>query len=206
VSWLLVATGALVALGAAVAIGARGTRTAGLGALVALVFTPFVADPLPSSEVLGFRIVAGTLAAYLVVVAARHAGRGSSSPLGLPAAVMTALAAFAAGLGATAVALPSFGPAAALAPGLACLAVAVAPVALARDAFRLGTALLVLANGGLLVRAALVGTAPDLEALIAGGMLVAVAASAAVLAGTAATASAEPASPRGAGGRRRPPA
>jgi hypothetical protein len=206
VSWLLVAAGVLVALGAAVAIGARGTRTAGLGVLVALVFTPFVADPLPSSAVLGFRIVAGTLAAFLMVVAARHAGGASGSPLGLPAAVMTALAAFAAGLGATAVGLPEFGPEAALAPGVACLAVAIAPVALSRDPFRLGTALLILADAGLLVRGSLVGTAPDLEALVAGGMLVAVAAAAAVLAGAGAIASGDPAISRGAAERRRPPA
>lgn len=205
-SWLLVAAGVLVALGAAVAIGARATRTAGLGALVALVFMPFVADPLPPSPVLAFRIVAGTLAAFLLVVAGRRAGDGSGSPLGLPAAVATALAAFAAGLGATAIGLPSFGADEALAAGLACLAVALAPVALTRDAFRLGTALLVLANAGLLVRGALVGTAPALEAVVAGGMLVAVAAAATVLAGSAATASAGPAMPRGAAERRRPPA
>jgi hypothetical protein len=203
---LLVAAGTLVALGAAVAIGARGSGAASLGALVALVFSPFVADPLPSSAALAFRIVAGALAAFLLLVVARRAGSPTGSPLGLPAALATALAAFAAGLGATAVGLPSFGAAAALAPGLACLAVAVAPVARSRDPFRLGAGLLVLANGGLLVRASLVGTPPTLEALLAGGMLVAVAAAILVLAGTVVVATGGLAIPRDALERRRPPA
>ncbi len=114
-TWLLVAAGAAVAFGAAVAVGAGGARTAGLGALVALVFSPFVADPLPPAPVLGFRIVAGVLAGFLLYVAARRAGPASGSPIGLPATVAAAIAAFVAGLGATAVGLPSFGPEAALA-------------------------------------------------------------------------------------------
>jgi hypothetical protein len=210
VSWLLVAAGVLVALGAAVAIGARGTRGAGLGILVALVFAPFVADPLLAAPVLAFRIVAGTLAAFLVLVAGRRSEDAGGSPLGLPAALTTAAAGYVAGLGATAVGLPAFGTPEALAPGLACLAVAVAPVALARDPLRLGAALLVLASGSLLVRTALAGVPPALETLLAGGMLVAVAAAVVVLAATTATAEgragARRPAPRGVAERRRPPA
>jgi hypothetical protein len=210
VSWLLVAAGVLVALGAAVAIGARGTRAAALGVLVTLVFTPFVAEPLPAAPELAFRIVAGTLAAFLVLVAGRRLEDAGGSPLGLPAAFATAAAGFVAGLGATAVGLPSFGAPEALAPGLACLAVAIAPVALAREPFRLGAALLVLASAGLLVRASLVGTPAALETLLAGGMLVAVAVAVVVLAATAATAEGRAggprAAPRGVVERRRPPA
>ena len=204
-TWLLVATGAAVAFGAAVAVGAGGARTAGLGALVALVFSPFVADPLPPAPVLGFRIVAGGGGGGLLAVAARRAGPASGSPIGLPATVAAAIAAFVAGLGATAVGLPSFGPQAAVAAGLACVAVAVAPVALARDAFRLGAGLLVLLNAALLLRAGLVGTPPALDALVAGAALVAIAVAVMELAGSAATAAGELAIPDAVIDRRRPP-
>ncbi len=188
---LLVAAGAVVALGAAVAIGARAGRGSALGLLVALVFAPFVAEPLPAIEVAAFRIVAGVLATFLALVASRRAGPAASSPIGLPAALAAAAAAFVAGLGATAVGLPGFGPAAALAAGLATLVVAAPPIALARDPFRLGIASVVLLNGGLLIRAGLAGTPTGLESLIAGAALVALAAAAVVLVGSAATAAGE---------------
>jgi hypothetical protein len=185
---LLVAAGVAVALGAAVAIGAQGTRTASLGLLATLVLAPFVADPLPELAPAAFRVVAGTLAAFLVVVASRRADPADTSPLGLPAALAAAVAAFVAALGATAVGLPAFGPAAALGAGLAGLVVALGPLALAREGHRLGVAAIVLVNAALLLRAAFAGTPPALESLLAGVAVVAVAAGAYVLAGTAATA------------------
>ena len=185
---LLVAAGALVAVGAAVAVGARDPRGAVLGALVALVFAPFVADPLPASPELAFRIVAGILAAFLLLVAARGAGGEAPPPLGLPATLAAAAAAFAAGLGATAVGLPAFGPGAALAAGLACFAVAIPSVMRAGAPFQLGTALVVLLGGGLLVRGGLVGTPPALEILVAGAALAALAGTVLALARSAAIA------------------
>lgn len=203
---LLVAAGVLVTLGAGVATGARGARAASLGALVCLVFAPFVAEPLPEIPVALFRIVAGVLAAFLLLVAGRRAGDESGSPLGLPATLAAAAAAFAAGLGATAVGLPAFGPSAAVAAGLACLAVALLPVIRARDAFRLGTALVVLANAGLLLRSGLSGTPAALEVLVGGAALVGLAAAVVTLVGTAATATGDLAIPGDAIERRRPPA
>jgi hypothetical protein len=206
VTVLLVAAGAVVALGAGVATGARGARAASIGALACLVFVPFVADPLPEMPVALFRIVAGALAAFLLLVAGRRADDESASPLGLPATLAAAAAAFVAGLGATAVGLPSFGPSAAVGAGLACLAVALPPVIRARDAFRLGTALVVLANAGLLLRSGLSGTSPALEVLVGGAALVALAAAVLALADTAATATGGLAIPGDAVERRHPPA
>jgi hypothetical protein len=206
VTLLLVAAGALVALGAGVATGARGARAASLGALASLVFVPFVADPLPEIPVGLFRIVAGVLAAFLLLVAGRRATDESASPLGLPATLATAAAAFVAGLGATAVGLPSFGPSAAVGAGLACLAVALPPVIRARDAFRLGTALVVLANAGLLLRTGLSGASPALEVLVGGAALVALAAAVLALAGVAVAATGALTIPGDAVERRRPPA
>ena len=203
---LLVAAGALVALGAAVATGARGARAASIGALACLVFVPFVADPLPEMPVALFRIVAGALAAFLLLVAGRRADDESASPLGLPATLAAAAAAFVAGLGATAVGLPSFGPGAAVGAGLACLAVALPPVIRARDAFRLGTALIVLANACLLLRTGLSGTSPALEVLVGGAALVGLAAAVLALVDTAATATGGLAIPGDAVERRHPPA
>lgn len=194
-TWLLAAAGAVVVLGAGVAVGARDVRTATGGALVALVFAPFVADPVPSSPELAFRIVAGVLTAFLLLVAARDAGDEAPPPLGLPGTLAAAAAAFVAGLGATAVGLPAFGPSAALAAGLACMAVATPSVARAGTPFRLGMALIVLLGGGLLVRAGLVGTPPALEALVAGAALAGLAGAVLALGRSAAVAAARGAAP-----------
>jgi hypothetical protein len=206
VTVLLVAAGALVALGAGVATGARGARAASVGALACLVFAPLVSEPLPDTPVALFRLVAGVLAAFLLLVAARRAGEDSASPLGLPATLAAAAAAFVAGLGATAVGLPAFGPGAAVGAGLACLAVALVPVMRTRDAFRLGSALLVLANAGLLLRSGLSGTAPALEILVGGVALVALAAAIVTLAGMTGTVAGDRAIPGDAVERHRPPA
>jgi hypothetical protein len=206
VTVLLVAAGALVALGAGVATGARSPRAASVGALACLVFMPFVADPLPDFPVALFQIVAGVLAAYLLLVTSRRADEASASPLGMPAAVAVVAAAYVAGLGATAVGLPSFGSSAAVGAGLACLAVALPPVIRARDAFRLGTALVVLANAGLLLRSGLSGSAPALEVLVGSGALVALATAVLTLAGLAAMATGALAIPSDAVERRPPPA
>jgi hypothetical protein len=181
VTWLLVAAGVVVAGGAAIAVAGRDPRLATGGALVALVFSPFVADPLPGTPELAFRVVAGVLAAYLLVLAARHAGDAASPPLGVPATLAAGAAAFVAGLGSQAVGLPAFGPTAALAAGLACLVIVVPPLARASGAFRLGIALVILLGGGLLVHGGMAGTPPPLELLAGGLALVLVAATAAAL-------------------------
>lgn len=203
---LLVAAGALVALGAGIATGARGARASTVGALACLTFAPFVAEPLPEVPVVLFRIVAGVLAAFLLLVADRRAGEEAASPLGLPATLAAAAAAFVAGLGATAVGLPAFGPGAAVAAGLASLAVALPPVIRGHDAFRLGTALVLLANAGLLLRSGLSGTPSALEVLVGGAALVGLAAAVVTLAGAAATATGNLAIPGDVVERRRPPA
>ncbi|HSW42078.1 MAG TPA: hypothetical protein VLM76_06185 [Patescibacteria group bacterium] len=203
-SVLLIAAGALVALGAGVATGARGARAASLGALACLVFAPFVADPDFDLPVALFRIVAGVLAGFLLLVASRRAGDESGSSLGLPATLAAVAGAFAAGLGATAVGLPAFGPGAAVGAGLACLAVAVVPAVRARDAFRLGIALIVLANGGLLLRNGLAGTAPPLEVVVGGAALVGLAAAVVTLCGVATRATGDLSIPGDASDRRRP--
>jgi hypothetical protein len=182
---LLVAAGAVVALGAAVAIGAREGRLAVIGLLVALTFTPLVAEPLPAVLPAAFRIVAGTLAAFLMLIAVRRAEPVAASPLGLPAAAFGAAAAFAAGVGATAVGLPAFGPSGAVAGGLASAALAAGSLALARDPVRLGIAAVTLLNAGLLLRAGLAGTPAALEALLSGLTLVALAVAAMALSGAA---------------------
>jgi hypothetical protein len=195
---LLVAAGAVVALAAAVAIGSREGRLAVIGLLVALTFAPFVAEPLPAVLPAAFRIVAGTLAAFLLLIAVRLAEPVAAAQLGLPAAAVGAAAAFAAGLGATAVGLPGFGPAGAVAGGLASAAVATGSLTLSRDPVRLGIAAVTLLNAGLLLRAGFAGTPPALEALLGGLALVALAATAlacahaAVAAGDAPGAAAPP--------------
>jgi hypothetical protein len=183
---LLLVAGALVGLGAAVATGARDARTASLGLVGLLVMAPFVADPLSAPLPLAFGVVAGILAGFLVYVAARRAPDGAPPTLGLPATIGAAAAGFAAGIGATAVTLPRLGPDAALAAGLAALAVAIGPIAIARDPFRLGSALIVLVASGFLVLTALAGTPAPLTGIASAILVVALAAAVAVVGGGAA--------------------
>ena len=182
---LLLVAGVIVGVGAAVAMGARDARIASLGLLALLVAAPFVADPLPAPVPLAFGVVAGILAGFLVHVAARRVPEGAAPTLGLPATIGAAAAGFAAGIGATAVALPRLGPDAALAAGLAALVVAVGPIAVTRDLFRLGSALIVLVAAGFLVLTALAGTLPPLTGIAAGILLVALAATVAMVGGGA---------------------
>jgi hypothetical protein len=178
---LLVAAGVLAAIGAAVATGARDPRIATLGLAGMLAITPFAADPLPQLLSLAFGAAAGILAAFFMFSAARRLAQPLGPPLGPLAAIATAAAGFAVGLGATAVSLPRGGPDAALAAGLAAVAVAVGPIAVTRDVFRLGTALVVLLDGALLVVEALAGTPDPLVGIAAGVALVVLAAAAGAL-------------------------
>ena len=184
---LLLVAGAIVGIGAAVATGARDARIASLGLVGLLVAAPFVADPLPAPLPLAFGVAAGVLAGFLVFVTARRVPDGPAPTLGLPATLVAAAAGYVAGLGATAVALPRLGPDAALAAGLAALAVAVGPIAVTRDIFRLGPALIVLSTAGTLVLNAVAGTPAPLTGIAAGVLVVALAAGAAVVGSGAAT-------------------
>jgi hypothetical protein len=184
---LLLVAGAIVGIGAAVATGARDARIASLGLVGLLVAAPFVADPLPTPLPLAFGVAAGILAGFLVFVTARRVPDGPAPTLGLPATLVAAAAGYVAGLGATAVALPRLGPDAALAAGLAALAVAVGPIAVTRDIFRLGPALIVLSTAGTLVLNAVAGTPAPLTGIATGVLVVALAAGAAVVGSGAAT-------------------
>ncbi len=199
---LLLAAGALVAIGAAVGTGARDARIASLGLTLMLAATPFVADPLPGPLPLAFGVVAGILAGFLIFVAARRLPNRAGPPLGLPATLGAAAAGFAVGIGATAVALPRLGPDAALAAGLAACAVAVGPIAITRDVFRLGSALIVLVGGAILVLTAFAGTPEPLTGIAAGIVLVALAAALAAVTGGAVTATGGTAVPDDLPGRR----
>src|SRR5450756_1779948 len=194
---LLVAAGALVAIGAAVATGARDARIASLGLAVMLAAAPFVADPLPGPLQLAFAVMAGILAGFLVFVAARRVPNRAGPPLGLPATLGAAAAGFAVGIGATAVALPRLGPATALAAGLAACAVAVGPIAITRDIFRRGSALIVLVGGAILLLTALAGTPEPLTGIATGVVLVALAGAVATVTGGAVAATGGTAIPDG---------
>ncbi len=189
---LLVAASALVALGAAVATGTRDPRMASLGLAGLLVAAPFVADPLPAPLPLAFGGVAAILAGFLVFIAARRTPEGAAPALGLRATLAAAAAGYAAGIGATAVALPRLGPDAALAAGFAVVAVAVVPIAVTRDLFRLASALIALTAAGILVLTALAGTPEPVTAMASGLTVVALAAAAAVVGGSALAVSSTP--------------
>ena len=137
VTWLLVAAGGVVALGAGVAIGARaptrdrrGPPGPGVLALPRRSPSRLARAGLPDRGRGSRRVPAPGR-----VAPCRERRWVAPGP---PAALAVAAAAFAAGLGATAVGLPFFGPTGALAAGLACIVVAIPLVTRVAGRFRLG--------------------------------------------------------------------
>lgn len=184
-----VAAAVAVVLGAVLGTAARSARVALLGLTVVLLFSPFIADPLPDTLPLAIRLVAGTLAGYLLLVTARRATAPVGSPLGTAALLAAAAAAFAAGLQPFTLGLPRLGPDAAMAAGLACLVVALPAVAAARDAFRLGAGLVVALSGTLVLRAALAGSPGPAEEVAIAFAIVTLGGAVAILGSSASAAS-----------------
>lgn len=153
-----VVAAAAVVLGAALGAGARNARIATIGTMAVLLFSPFVAEPLPETLALATRLVGGTLAGYLLLVTARRATAPVGSPLGSATLLAAAAAAAVAGFQPSMLGLARPGPDAAAAAGLACVVLALPALIAARDAFRLGSGLLIGLSGVLLVRASLVGS------------------------------------------------
>ena len=177
---VLVALGVITAAGAVVAVNAREPRFAVLGLLVALVASAYVADPLPGTVSLGARLVGAVLGGYLLWIALRRApAKTAGSRMGWPGASAIAVAAFVAGwlaagaVGGALAAVPGEGPStgltavalvsgsavasAGLGAAFALLALAVAPVVIARDILRLGLGLLLMVAATELLRGAAVG-------------------------------------------------
>lgn len=166
-SALLVVAAFVTVVGALVAVTARDARTAIAGLVASLIAAPLVADPPAGIAALGVQAVAALLGGYLLLVVVGRASRVSRGSLvGLPAEALAAAAAFVIGFGSDGLASTPVGPPLALGAGLALIALAVAPVARAGDALRLGVALTVLVTGAELVRVGLAGTPGPLEQLL----------------------------------------
>jgi hypothetical protein len=172
-----------VVIGAVIAVAARNARTAILGLVAVLLFSPFLADPLGQPLGLAARLVGATLAGYLLWIAGRGGGVWTGgSRLGWPADLVVAVAAAVAGYGSHGLGAPPVGPAFAQATGFALVALSVVPVANGRDVVRVGTGLLLLISGAILVRTALGGTPEALEEVITAGLIAALGGAVAVLA------------------------
>jgi len=172
-----------VVVGAVVAGSAMNARAAILGLVASLVFGPLLADPTAQPLGLAARLVGSILAGYLLWVAARGTGvRTGGSRLGWPAEVLVAAAAAAVGYESHGLGAPADGPALAQAAGFALAALSIAPIANGRDIVRVGTGLLLLASGAILVRTALGGTPDGLEQVVIAGLVAALGGAVAVLA------------------------
>ncbi len=179
---LLVVAAFVTVVGALVAVTARDARTALAGLVASLIAVPLVADPPPGIAALGVRAVAALLGGYLLLVVVGRASRVSRGSLvGLPAEALAAAAAFVIGFGSDGLASTPVGPPLALGAGLALIALAVAPVARAGDALRLGVALTVLISGAELLRVGLAGTPAPLEQLLTAALTLALLVTTAVL-------------------------
>jgi hypothetical protein len=170
-----------VVLGAVVSVSARDARTSVLGLVLAMIASPFLADPLPDTVGLAARLVGAVLAGYLLWIAGRGPdARTGGSRLGWPAELLLAAGAAVVGYGSLGLGAPAGGPAVAQAAGFALAALAVAPILNARDILRVGVGLNLLVSGAILVRTALGGAPDPLEQLVIGGLV-------AVLGGVVAT-------------------
>jgi hypothetical protein len=167
VSLLLAATALVVVAGGIVAVSAREPRVILLGMSVALVGAPFVADPLPAVLPLAARLVAASLAAYLLWVGTRGDPTGNGgSTVGWPVEAFAAAAGFVVGWGTAGLGAPAVGPPAAAAAGFGLATVTVLPIVFARDGSRLGNGLILLLTASSLIRVNLGGTPVALEELI----------------------------------------
>lgn len=171
--------------GAVLAISARDVRSVVLGLLVVLAGAPLVADPWPGPLAALVRIAGALLAVRLVVVGVRGLGPTIGSRIGWPAAAVLAAAAAAAGLGSHGLGAAPLGPAPAQAAGFALIALALAPLVVARDVLRLGVAAVLLLSGAELVRIALDRSPTDGEQLVAALLAVGVGGAVAVIAAAA---------------------
>ncbi|HEY7701885.1 MAG TPA: hypothetical protein VIB02_06185 [Candidatus Limnocylindrales bacterium] len=189
---LLAAIALAVVAGTVVAVASRDARVAILGAAVALIGTPVLADPLPAPLGLAGRFVGAILAAYLLWIVARDRGRGRApsaatggSRIGWPAETLVAASAFVVGLAAHGLGAPAMGTSLASATGFAVAALAVPAAMTGADVLRVGIGSLLLLDAALLVRTGLGGTPDQLEQLITTGAIVVVAGALATLAGSA---------------------
>jgi hypothetical protein len=183
VSPLLVALAAGATAGAVVALAARDGRIAVLGATVALILSPLVAEPSPEPPLLAVRVLGGLLAGYLLWAGLRDSSAATRGPaFGAAALGLAAVTGFIAGAAGHGLQATPIGPAAAEAAGTAIIVIALIPVIRAREAFRLALGVLLLLLGATLLRVGLAGSPDPLEtfataaalALVAGaGMAVA---------------------------------
>ena len=172
-----------VVVGAVIAGSARNARAAILGLVASLVFGPLLADPTGQPLGLAARLVGSVLAGYLLWIAARGPGvRTGGSRLGWPAEVLLAAGAAVVGYGSHGLGAPPVGPALAQAAGFALAALSIAAIANGRDVVRVGTGLLLLVSGAILVRTALGGTPEPLEQIIIAGLIATLGGAVAVLA------------------------
>jgi hypothetical protein len=182
----LVGVALAVVVGAVVAGSARNARAAILGLVATLVFGPLLTGPTAQPLGLAARLVGSILAGYLLWVAARGSGvRTGGSRLGWPAEMLVAAAAAVVGYASHGLGAPAVGPAPAQAAGFALAALSIALIANGRDIVRVGTGLLLLASGAILVRTALGGTPEPLEQVVIAGLIASLGGAVAVLAASA---------------------
>ena len=175
-----------VVVGAVVAGSARDARTAIFGLVIAMLGSPFLADPTAAPLGLTARLVGAVLAGYLLWIAARgHGVRTAGSLVGWPTDAFLALAAAVVGYGSNGLGAPAAGPPAAAAAGFALAALAILPVATGRDILRVGIGLCLLLTGALLVRVSLGGTPDQLEQVLTAGLVATLGGAVAILAAAA---------------------
>jgi hypothetical protein len=184
---VFVVLAALVVAGAIAAVAANSPRVAILGLLVVLLYSAFVADPLPGPRGLAARLAGASLGVFLIWIALRRApqtmpasetGWYGSTAIAVSAGIVGWLAAgtlgaslagdpSGPGLGAIAKALIAGSPVpqAAIAAAFALAALGIPQLLLSRDTLRLGVSLMLLLASAGLVGNALLGPLTDVQEL-----------------------------------------
>jgi hypothetical protein len=206
----LVAIVLAIGAGAVIAVSTRDGAAAAIGLATALVGAALLGDPLPSTAVVGVRVVAALLVATLIRSSMRTGPR-QPSPVGWPSEALLATAGAVAGLG-LAVGLASLaaaggapvgqpgagepgpgGPvgsgdavvtsmALIIAAGTSLLAIGVAPLLHGRQGPRRAIGLVLVTQAVLLLRIGVAGPAVELEEIARAALLVVVGATGAALA------------------------
>jgi hypothetical protein len=209
----LIAIVLAIGAGAVVAVSTRDGAAAAIGLAVSLIAAALLAEPLPSTGVLGVRVVAALLVATLIRSALRTAGP-QPSPLGWPSEAFLATAGAVAGLG-IAVGLAAVGAAGGVpvgpgggeagaggpidagsavltsmalttAAGTSLLALGLAPFVHGQPGARRAIGLVLITQAVLLLRIGIAGPAVELEEIARAALLVVAGATGAALARAAA--------------------
>ena len=177
---LSLVAGVVVVVAAAIAVTAADGRLVALALFAAIAASPLAASPVPGALEIAARVVAATLAAYVLwIVMKGGAVRSEGSAIGVAAELAVAAAAYVLGWWVQPVS-PLQGPLAEQAAGFSLVALAALPLA-GSNVLRAGVGVMLLVLGASLVMETWLGPAPALAQLVLTALLLVIPSAVALL-------------------------